>query len=136
MSMRTSMSLKTLAIATSTFACAALLSFGWSPQGGVSLSVDKAQAYTRVVVRPYLHGPYSVLDGSLPWYAVRAYYAGGPWCAARGAYGYGTGVFGGGVFGGNYSCYSGWADYAARNGIVCTPGTVIKGGDGILYMCQ
>jgi len=129
MSMRMSMSLKTLAIATSTVACAALLSFGWSPQGGVSLSVDKAQAATRVVVRPYLHGPYSVLTG-LPWYAVRAYYAGGPWCAA-GAYGYG---YGPGL--NNYSCYSGWADYAARNGIVCTPGTVIKGGDGILYMCQ
>jgi hypothetical protein len=66
MSMRISMSLKTLAIATSTLACAVLLSFGWSPQGGVSLSVDKAQAYTRVVVRPYLHGPYSVLNGGLP----------------------------------------------------------------------
>ena len=50
----------------------------------------------------------------------------------------GTGVFGtaGGVWGDSYSCYSGWADYAARNGIVCTPGTVIKGGDGILYLCQ
>ena len=56
MGMRMSVSLKTLTIATSTFACAALLSFGQSPQGGVSLSVDKAQAYTRVVVRPYLHG--------------------------------------------------------------------------------
>ena len=131
MSMRMSMSLKTLVIATSTVACAALLSFGWSPQGGVSLSVDKAQAATRVVVRPYLHGPYSVLDGSLPWYAVRAYYAGGPWCARGGVYG-----TAGWCLGGNYSCYSGWADYAARNGIVCTPGTVIKGGDGILYMCQ
>jgi len=42
----------------------------------------------------------------------------------------------GGVWGNSYSCYSGWADYAARNGIVCTPDTVIKGGDGILYMCQ
>ena len=127
------MSLKTLAIATSTFACAALLSFGWSPQGGVSLSVDKAQAYTRVVVRPYLHGSYSVLGGGgLPWYAVRAYYAGGPWCAA-GAYGYGYG-YGPGL--NNYRCYGGWADYAARNGIVCEPGTVIKGGDGILYACQ
>jgi hypothetical protein len=121
------MSLKTLAIATSTVACAALLSFGWSPQGGVSLSVEKAQAATRIVVRPYLHGPYSVLDGGLPWYAVRAYYAGGPWCA-RGAYGT-PGL-------NNYSCYGGWADYAARNGLVCEPGTVIKGGDGILYMCQ
>ena len=126
------MSLKTLAIATSTVACAALLSFGWSPQGGVSLSVDKAQAATRIVVRPYLHGPYSVLSGGgLPWYAVRAYYAGGPWCAAGG---YGAAGWGGGL--NNYACYSGWPDYKARNGIVCTPGTVIKGGDGILYMCQ
>jgi hypothetical protein len=125
------MSLKTLAIATSTFACAALLSFGWSPQGGVSLSVDKGQAATQVVVHPYLHGPYSVLSGGgLPWYAVRAYNAGGPWCA-RGAVGYG-----GLGYGGNYSCYSGWADYQARNGLVCVPGTVVKGGDGILYMCQ
>src|SRR6516164_7945165 len=32
--------------------------------------------------------------------------------------------------------WAGWSDYAARNGIVCTPGTVIKGGDGILYPCQ
>jgi hypothetical protein len=38
------MSLKTVAIATSTFACAALLSFGWSQQSGVSLSVESAQA--------------------------------------------------------------------------------------------
>jgi hypothetical protein len=109
------MSLKTLPIAISTFACAALLSFGWSERGGVSLSIDKAQAYTHVVVRPNAHWPYYALGGGgLPWYAVRAYYAGGPW-----TYG-----------------YSGWADYAARNGLVCTPGTVIKGGDGILYLCQ
>ena len=33
-----------VAIATSTFACAALLSFGWSEQRGVSLSVESAQA--------------------------------------------------------------------------------------------
>ena len=32
--------------------------------------------------------------------------------------------------------YTGWADYAARNGIGCTPGTAIKGGDGIMYNCQ
>ena len=38
------MSLTTVAIAASTFACAALLSFGWSEQGGVSLSVESAQA--------------------------------------------------------------------------------------------
>ena len=30
--------------------------------------------------------------------------------------------------------YTGWADYAARHGIGCTPGTAIKGGDGIMYL--
>jgi hypothetical protein len=62
------------------------------------------------------------------WTASRR--IGGPWC------GVGTGV---GLFGAasnSYACYSGWADYKARNGMVCDPGTVIKGGDGILYMCQ
>jgi len=38
------MSLTSVAIAASTFACAALLSFGWSEQGGLSLSVEKAEA--------------------------------------------------------------------------------------------
>jgi hypothetical protein len=33
-----------IAIATTTFACTALLSFGWSEQRGVSLSVESAQA--------------------------------------------------------------------------------------------
>jgi hypothetical protein len=38
------MSLTTVAIAASTFAGAALLSFGWSEQRGLSLSVEKAEA--------------------------------------------------------------------------------------------
>ena len=38
------MSLTTGVIAASTFACAALLSFGWSEQRGLSLSVEKAEA--------------------------------------------------------------------------------------------
>ena len=37
------MSLRTFAIATSAFACATLLSFGWSEQSAVSLSVESAQ---------------------------------------------------------------------------------------------
>ncbi|MCS3893950.1 hypothetical protein M2171_003083 [Bradyrhizobium japonicum USDA 38] len=45
---------------------------------------------------------------------VRAYYYKGPW-----TYG-----------------YSGWCDHAARNGIGCTPGTLVKGGDGIMCVCQ
>ena len=38
------MSLTTVVIGASTFACAALLSFGWSEQRGISLSVESAQA--------------------------------------------------------------------------------------------
>src|SRR5215831_13938051 len=37
-------SLRTFAIATSAFACATLLSFSWSEQRGVSLSLESAQA--------------------------------------------------------------------------------------------
>jgi hypothetical protein len=75
------------------------------------------KAYSRVVVRPYVRGPYYALSGGgLPWYAVRAYYADGP------------------SSGPGYS-WAGWSDDAGRYGIVCTPGTVIKGGDGILYLC-
>ena len=110
--------LKTVAIAASTCACAALLSLGWSEQGGVSLSVNKAEAYGRLVVRPsYASRAVYVHAASLPWYAVRAYYWNGPWS------------------GPGYS-YAGWDDYAARNGIGCHPGTVIAGQDGIPYYCQ
>ena len=38
------MGLKTVVIGASTFACAALLSFGWSEQRGIALSVESAQA--------------------------------------------------------------------------------------------
>ena len=124
--------LRKLAIAASTFACAAMLSFSWTEQGGITLSIDKAQAYHRLYVGGHHLGPYSTLTG-LPWYAVRAYYAGGPWCGVGSTVGFGTA---GGVWGGNYTCYTGWPDYAARNGIGCTPGSAIKGGDGILYICQ
>jgi len=79
------------------------------------------QPYFAGVVQPYYtvphYSPYNdyIADTSgLSWYAVRAYYAGGPWY-------YGT---------------NGWADYAARAGIACTPGSLIKGGDGIMYVCQ
>ena len=111
-------SLKKIAISASAFACAALLSISWSEQGGVSLSVNKAEAYTRLLVRPgYAASAVYVPGAAAPWYAVRAYYLGGPWTGAT------------------YS-YAGWDDYAARNGIVCHPGTVITGQDAIMYRCQ
>ena len=40
----TQTNLRNVVIATSTFACAALLSFGWSAQRGISLSIESAQA--------------------------------------------------------------------------------------------
>jgi hypothetical protein len=132
------MSLRRFAIATSTVAFATVFSVGWSHQGGISVSVDSAQAAYRVsVYRAYSHNYASYrVDGSLPWYAVRAYYMGGPWCGVGGTSGYGYGTAAGGGWGGSWTCYSGWADYAARNAIGCTPGTIVKAGDGINYLCQ
>ena len=109
--------LKKFAIATTTIALATLFSAGWS--------VDSAQARARLYVTSgYYHHPYDPyrVDPSLSWYAVRAYYLGGPW----------SGVGGSGV---PYS-YAGWSDYASQNGIGCTPGTILHGGDGIDYVCQ
>jgi len=111
------MKLRTLAIASATFACATMLSLGWSEQGGVSLSSNQASAQARVVIRPYASSAVYFHSADLPWYAVRAYYDGGPWSGDR------------------YS-YASWQDYATRNGIGCVPGTAIKGQDGIMYRCQ
>ena len=165
--------LKKLTLAGSALVAAALLSFGWSEQSGLSLSIERAEArvgrpltpvsvagvarrqYRRAAIgtaaavgtaaaigatAPYYTGagyqaggPYysgtvrgaraayyggipsavATPDGNQPHYAVRAYYAGGPW----------------------YN-YSGWADYAARNAISCTPGTMVKLDDGLMHVCQ
>ena len=117
--------LRKLAIATSTVVVAALFS--------AALSVESAQARRLYISPHYYYNPYIADQSGLSWYAVRAYYAGGPWCGVAGGigvgYGYGPGL-------NNWTCYSGWDDYAQRNGIGCTPGTLIKGGDGIMYVCQ
>ena len=55
----------------------------------------------------------SMPAGGMPHYAVRAYHADGPW--------YG---------------YSGWDDYATRNSIKCTPGSLVKLDDAQMYLCQ
>ncbi len=73
------MNMRKLAIATSTVACAALLSFSWSEQHGVSLAVESAQAR---IGRPFT--PVSVAG-----VARRQY--------RRAAYGYGAGVVGAGL---------------------------------------
>ena len=154
-------------LTASAFAFTALLSFGWSEQTGISLSIESAQArvgrpltpvsvagvarrhYRRAAIgtaavvgaggayyagagydagSPYysdtVRGARAAYYGAYPsaalpaevnqpHYAVRAYYADGPW--------YG---------------YSGWDDYAARNAIGCTPGSMTKLDDGLMYACQ
>ena len=99
------MTLKAAAIAA--LACASL----------VSLTMNKAEA-RRLYVGPYYAAhAYYHHDAGIPWYAVRAYYWGGPWS-------------------GPYYSWAGWKDYASRNGIGCTPGQIVKLGDGIWYNCQ
>src|SRR4029077_19765003 len=75
------MSLAKIAIATTTFACTALLSFGWSELRGVSLSIESAQAR---VGRPLT--PVSVAGVARRQYRRGAY-----------GYGYGAGVVGAGL---------------------------------------
>src|SRR3954469_13184225 len=72
-------SLTTVVIAASTFTCAALLSFGWSEQRGISLSVESAQAR--------VGRPLTPMSGAG---VARRHYR-------RGAYGYGAGVVGAGI---------------------------------------
>jgi hypothetical protein len=99
------MSLTTVAIAASTFACAALLSFGWSEQRGVSLSVESAQAR---VGRPLT--PVSVAGVARRQNRRAAYVAGGT--VGMGRYGGGPNNIGGLVGGDD----SGTAPVAAARG--------------------
>ncbi len=149
-----------IAIGVSTFACAALFSITWSQQSGVAASVESAQARVGRPLTPvsvagvarrqtrraaYGYGigagaaavatagvvaattPYAWGNNNWansyaaqtdpyfgqPHYPARAYYARSP-----------------------YYGYSGWADYRARNGISCEPGTMTKLDDGHMYLCQ
>jgi hypothetical protein len=105
------MNLKTIAIVTSTIACATLLSPGFSEQGGVSLSVESAQAR---VGRPLT--PVSVA-GVARRTTRRAYYG----AAAVGAAAAGTAYY-----------YGSQPSY----GYACQPGTYFVGQDGRRHLCQ
>jgi hypothetical protein len=76
------------ALAASAFACAALLSFGWSEQGGISLSIESAQAR---VGRPLT--PVSVAGVARRQNRRAAYVAGGT--VGMGRYGGGPNNLGG-----------------------------------------
>jgi len=81
--------------------------------------------------------------GGNPYNTGTGYYGGGPY-GARAAYvapataaaappwSLWTAYHDNGPFYG----YSGWDDYKARGAIVCNPGTVSKGDDGLMHVCQ
>jgi hypothetical protein len=125
------------ALAVSVFTCATMLSFDWSEQKGVSLSIERAQAQmndpytpgvTRRQARRTATGVAAVGAGAVAAGATAAYYGSG-----GGPYAYYSD-------GGSAAYYGGpgvWSqDYAARNGIICQPGTMVRLDDGLMHRCQ
>jgi hypothetical protein len=127
-------SLAKAALAVSVFACATMLSFEWSEPTGVSLSIGRAQAqmadpYTPGVARRQAR---RTAAGAA---AVGAGVAGAG-VAAAGYYG-ATSPYDGGDSYAYYGGPSAWSqDYAARNGIICQPGTMVRLEDGLMHRCQ
>lgn len=104
---------KRVALATCVFGCAMLLSFDWSEQRGVSISVDSVQAR---VGRPLT--PVSVA-GVARRQTRRAVY--------------GTAAVGAAAAAGAYGYYH----YPSNGqGFVCQPGTYFRGEDGRQHLCQ
>ena len=140
------------ALAIAAFACSAILSFGWSEQGGVSLSVESAQARVgrpatpvsvagaarRHTRRAYGYGAAAAVGAAAVGtaaavaatnnYGGPGYYSGGP------GYYTGTGYYGGAPYAG----YNGYPaqGYAYRDGFTCQPGSMVRLDDGRMYPCQ
>jgi hypothetical protein len=137
-------SLGKAALAVSVFTCASMLSFDWSEPKGASLSIERAQAqmsdpYTPGVARRQARraaaGAAVVGAGVVAAGATAAYYGGsGPYAGpGSGSYAY----YGGGSPAAYYSGPGMWSqDYAARNGIICQPGTLVRLEDGLMHRCQ
>ncbi len=135
-------------LAASAFACTALLSIGWCEQGGISLSVESAQARVGRPLTPVSGA------GVARRHTRRAYYGAGAAAVGAGVAAAGTAAavaatsphWGPGPYytgpgyyagGGPYASYGYPAqDYATRNGWVCRPGTMVKLDDGRMYPCQ
>jgi len=134
-------SLAKAAIAVSVVACATMLTFDWSEQKGVSLSVESAQARVGRPLTPVSVAGVARRQGRRAAIGAAAVGAGvvGAGIATAGYYGatapyYGaTAPYYGG--GGPYAYY-GAQDYATRNGFVCQPGTMVRLDDGRMYPCQ
>ena len=141
------------ALAAAVFTCASMLSFDGSEQKGVSLSIERAYAQMQepssLAVTPRRSArragratamgadAAAVAAGAVAAGATAAYYAGSrPYAGNAYAY-YGSN---GPYAGSGAAWYSGpgvWSqDYAARNGIICQPGSMIRLEDGLMHRCQ
>jgi hypothetical protein len=137
-------SLGKAALAVSVFTCATMLSFDWSEPKGALLSIERAQAQTvdpfaptpgvaRRQARRAAAGAAAVGAGVVAAGATAAYYSGGGPYASYG----GGAPYAGGVSQGYYGGPGVWSqDYAARNGIICQPGTMVRLEDGLMHRCQ
>jgi hypothetical protein len=127
-------SLGKAAIAVSVFACATMLSFDWTEQKGVSLSVESAQARVGRPLTPVSVAGVARRQGRRAAIGAAAVGAGvvGAGVAAAGYYGATAPYYGSG---GPYAYYGG-QDYATRNGFTCRPGTMTRLDDGRMYPCQ
>ena len=151
------MGLKKLAIASSTVVCAMVLSFGWTEQRGVSLSVEGAQARVGRPLTPvsvagvarrqnrraaYGYGYGAGVAGAAAVGTAAAVAATSPnWGWGSGPYYTGTGYDRGGPALGANAYYaapttspsSGW--YITPNGMACTSGTWVTGANGLPFLC-
>ena len=127
-------SLGKAAIAISVFACATMLTFDWTEQKGVSLSVESAQARVGRPLTPVSVAGVARRQGRRAAVGAAVVGAGvvGAGVAAAGYYGTPAPYYGGG---GPYAYYGG-QDYATRNGFLCQPGTMTRLDDGRMYPCQ
>jgi len=133
------LSVAKIAIATTTFACTALLSFSWSEQRGASLSIESAQARVGRPLTPvsvagvarrqnrraaygYGYGA-GVVGAGVAAAAVgtAAAAATSPWGYGYGSYAYAGAPYAYGA--GGYFASSPWGDYECRNpyGYPCNP---------------
>ena len=131
------LSVAKIAIATTTFACTALLSFSWSEQRGASLSIESAQARVGRPLTPvsvagvarrqnrraaYGYGA-GVVGAGVAAAAIgtAAAAATSPWGYGYGSYAYAGAPYGYGA--GGYFASSPWGDYECRNpyGYPCNP---------------
>ena len=136
-----------IALAACAFSSAALLSFAWSEQSGLSLSVESAQArvgrpltpvsvagVARRQTRRSVYGAGAVAAGAVAVGTAAAVAATSPYGEWGSPYSNDPGYSSGS---GPYAAY-GYSrdDWRRRNGMVCEPGTMTKLDDGRMYRCQ